>query len=163
MQKIAALILCILTACEPGVAYIVTHTAAIGRGCPDHDRNFILTRKLSCCPNLAPISMDGRFILGALVDYSELSGQGRYRLDHSSDYLTATAGALGDGEEWARLQIICPSTGTSLYDSGNVSREDAFCRQSATWSGFLFLFEKHSRRRPSDSCCPGDSPRTSPN
>jgi hypothetical protein len=134
------------------VHYVVTRPRVVG-DCPDATRDFVITRKLSCCPKREPETVKGRITLGADDYQREVFGAGKVRLKQSSDYVDVFGGALGSDEVWARLQVTCPSTGTVVFDSGEVRREDAFCKQDKR---FLFLFEGHARRGANDSCCPGD-------
>jgi hypothetical protein len=71
-----------------------------------------------------------------------VDGASTIRLKHSSDYVELLDGALGSAEDWARLQVTCPSTGAVVFDSGEVRHADAFCKQGRQ---FMFFFEGNSK------------------
>lgn len=119
-------VLSLLCACDPMVHYVVTRRAAIGAACPDATRDFVLTRKRSCCLDRDPEVSRGRITFGADEDRREVDGSGEIHLTRS-EYLDVYGGAFGSPEVWARLQITCPSTGAVVFDSGEVRRETAFC------------------------------------
>lgn len=119
-------LLSLLCACDPMVHYMVTRRAAVGADCPDATRDFVITRKLSCCLDREPQIARGRITFGADEDRREVFGAGDIRLKHS-EYLDVFGGALGSDEVWGRLQMTCPSTGAVVFDSGEVRREDGFC------------------------------------
>lgn len=147
--------LALIFACDPGVSYIVTRRAILSKNCPDISREFVMYRKLSCCPEWEPQIQRGRIIFGEKNDRLELHGIGTYEIEKSSDYISVFGGALGSGEDWASLQVICPSTGMTVYDSGEVYRADAFCKQgSGRWGGYLYMFEGHAQKKGAGSCCP---------
>src|SRR6516162_9983374 len=126
MAQVVAMLL-LLCSCDPMVSYVVTRRAMVGVDCPDATRDFVITRKLICCPKRRPEIERGRITLGADEDRREVFGAGDTRLKHSSDYVDVFGGALGSGEVWARLQVTCPSTRAVVFDSGEVRRDDAFC------------------------------------
>jgi hypothetical protein len=131
-------LLMFLGACDPMVRYVVTRRAAIGVDCPDAARDFVITRKLSCCPDRKLEATRGRITFGANEDLREVEGASDVRLKHSSEYLEVIGGVLGSEEDWARLQMTCPSTGAVVFDSGEVRSEDAFCKQGKQ---YMFFFE----------------------
>src|SRR5687767_11382712 len=101
MAPLVSLLL-LLCSCDSGVRYVVTRRALLGDGCPDASRNFIMMRKLICCPEWEPQIEEGRIILGAGEDWRVVSGAGESRMRHSSDYVDVFGGALGSGVVWAR-------------------------------------------------------------
>lgn len=131
-------LLLLLCSCDPTVRYVVTRRAFAGSDCADASRDFVITRKLTCCPEQEPRVEKGRITFGADEDRREIVGAGEDRLEHSSEYIDVFGGALGSGEVWARLQVTCPSTGAVVFDSGEVRREDAFCKQGRR---YWFLFD----------------------
>ncbi len=137
-RRAIASMLLTLGACDPMVSYVVTRRTLVGVDCPDATRDFVMTRKLSCCPDRAPQVAKGRITLGTDDYEREVFGAGKAHFEQSSGYIDLYGGALGSGEVWARVQLTCPSTGAVVYDSGEVLRDDAFCQQGRR---FLFLFE----------------------
>lgn len=126
----------LLCSCDPMVHYMVTRPAAVGVGCPDAIRDYVITRKLSCCLDREPEIARGRITFGADEDRRRVYGSGEFRLPHSAEYLDVYGGALGSEEVWARLQMTCPSTGALVFDSGEVRRENGFCDQKPYWFRF---------------------------
>lgn len=139
-RRAFASLLLTLGACDPMVSYVVTRQTLVGVDCPDATRDYVMTRKLSCCPDRAPQVTKGRITLGTDDYEREIFGDRKTHFAQSSEYIDVFGGALGSGEVWARLQLTCPSTGAVVYDSGEVLRDHAFCKQDKR---YLFLFEGH--------------------
>lgn len=127
-----------LAGCEIGYSGMVRRSQAIGGACTDRHRKIVFIHKSQCCEEL------GRY--EETVDLTKLQSQ--------RGYLEILTGVVGDMPVWAQLQIICPSTGAMLYDSGRVSEAKAFCFEG---NSYYYIFEGHAQRSRGESCFPPDA------
>lgn len=139
--------------CDKGYVLVASWETILGSNCKDKERSFILTRKF--------ISLENHYdTLGKItgIGTSEIKiklADGQIiKVDQNGDFISLFSGALGSLPEWARLKIVCPSSGYVVFDSGVVKREDAFCESSDRSLYGAYWFFGLKKNFDELTCCP---------